>query len=317
MSKITILFVFVSIIFVSCQSKLDLVEEGPSVPIIYAIFDHNDTVHYVRINKSFNGNIHSYDMAKHSDSILYNQPLDIKAYVLNNSNNIVKTLTFSKENLKKDSVNTEGMVVFAVDKHYVYVSKDGKLPMGVDYVYKLELKIDDTLIAWATTNALYGFSYYDPATNVSTQLLPSAGFISTGWYPHDYAGLVYSHITVYYYEYNKKENRYYVKSIKRESGNVAAKAGTAGFQTSPIIEDIMNQIDATDTPDIERRYICRMTIDYLVANIDYTMQMSYYGSLYLTEFDYASNQPLTNIVGGFGLFGARMKGKNEDRKSVV
>ncbi len=80
---ISIFFIF--LIFISCENELDINAEWEDIPVIYSILDSgsyhdkdedgnlifNDE-HYVRIQKSFLGNLAAYEMAQQGDSIYYN-----------------------------------------------------------------------------------------------------------------------------------------------------------------------------------------------------------------------------------------------------
>ena len=310
LSKIILLLTTITL--VTCNDKLDLVEEGPDVPIIYAILDYTDSIHYVRINKSFNGNVLSSEMAQNPDSILYRDSLNVKVFILDKDDETVKELNFRKINLKKDSVNHYGNVVFAVNKHYVYVNDEGKLPNGKDYFYKLDVRFKNgNLIATAKTNALSSFRFNHPVDSGMSQLMLDRR-LSTGWIKDPYAGLVTIKLTIYYYEYNAKEDRFYIRSVEESTdGNVPARVGGYGFYSIPIFDKIIEQIDKTDSPDITRRYIGKMTVNYSAANIDFAEQMAYYGYDHNPSFEEQQVQPFTNIQGGYGLFGARITGKIE------
>ncbi len=41
------------LIFMGCSSELDIIYEQPTVPVVYAVIDPYDTVHYVRVQKLF------------------------------------------------------------------------------------------------------------------------------------------------------------------------------------------------------------------------------------------------------------------------
>jgi len=312
MEKLLILIVLIFTFFVSCNTEIDLTEDGPSIPIVYAVLDHNDTI-YVRINKSFNGNQSSYDMAKHPDSILYTDDLKIDITILNSKGNEVgKKLDFEKKTLTKDSVNAQGNIVFSVDKHYVYVSK-GKfdpLPVLDNYSYNLEIKKDGKKIAWATTQSLNQFSLVTPGLNHKVKLVKSSREpLSTSWKnPGGHAKLIKIDVTIIYYEYNKKENRFYEKEVYASTGTISTSSGGQGIPGAPIIDNIIKKIEKEHTPDIEKRFIGRMIVDYYVANQDYGEQILLYGGIGSINFE---TSPVTNISGGFGLFGSKIEYRRE------
>ena len=310
--RLLILNVISILSFISCNDKLDLFEEGDSVPIIYAILDPTETTHYVRINKSFYGDASPYDLAKNPDNILFKDSLNIKVFISDKNEKIHKELSFKRITMKKDSVNLEGNAIFSVDKHYVYISEDGVLPFDGDYVYKLEVRtLNGNLIAWAETNEPFQFRLLHPAkySKVFFTLdnpIPCAW--STG--PYTRKGFIHIYISVFYYEYNMKENRYYIREVKDSTvgeGKIPVMALGRGFDGKRIIDQIVNQINKNDSPDIEYRYIARLTTKFVVTNNDVGDYMMH--STDIPNFEQV--QPITNIKGGFGLFGAILKGTND------
>ena len=313
MKKIIFFYFLVTTGFMSCNDKLDLVEDAPSVPIIYSILDPTESIHYVRINKSFNGIGSPYDMAKYPDSILFGDLLDIKVMIIDNKNeDVVKELNFKRINMKKDSVNREGKVVFAVEKHYVYINEDGTFPYDNDYVYKLEVRLQNgDLIALAETNELYKFNFLSPADSSMVKFWNDRP-ISTGWSRGYHTGLVTSDITIYYYEHNWKEKRYYIKTLKTKSKDlIPVKALGYGYSTDSLFIQLEKQIKKDDSPDIDYRYIIRMTVNYMAVNADVAEYMSHFGDAPSNYYENQQLQPLSNIKGGFGLFGAKITGKKD------
>jgi len=303
MKKFLILFSLIFFLFCACRNELDLVEEGPGIPIVYSLLYHSDSIHYVRINKSFNGNMLPYDMAWEEDSILFQQSLDVKLFVLNENNNVIKTLQFEKLYLKKDSVNYKGEIVFAVERHYVFVGK-GDIPVAKNYSYKLEIKKNDEPIAWATTGSLGDFVSELPKTNMMIQIRSDRP-LATAWHEGKNGGIVQVFVTIYYYEYNKIEKRYYIREINDSSDIVPAKAkGKAFFG---LVDTLLKQIENTDTEEIEWRYIARAKTEYIVWSRDYTDYLLYNNTKNNANYEYEVMWSVTNIIGGYGIFGTKMK----------
>jgi len=279
-----------------------LVEEGPSIPIVYALLSNSDSVHYVRINKSFNGNVPSYDMAFEPDSILFQELLDVNLYVFDENNNVIKTITFEKQYMKKDSLNHNGIVAFAVKNHYVYVGK-GEILMDLNYSYKLEIKKDGIPITWATTGSLGDFRWSLPLENMMVELREDRPF-ATGWYAGKIAGIVKVFATIYYYEYNKTERMYFIREIQDSTEIVNASARGKGFFN--LVDTLIKRIKETDSKDVEWRYIARAKIEYCVWSRDYTDYLLYNNTKDDTNYEYTTVYIATNIVGGYGVFGTKM-----------
>lgn len=64
------IFIIVVLLFSSCETEIDLVGKGEEKVIVYGIFNIKDSIHYLKINKTFNGDGDAYQMAKVEDSTL-------------------------------------------------------------------------------------------------------------------------------------------------------------------------------------------------------------------------------------------------------
>jgi len=89
------LIALVVVVCTSCKNSLNVQAPYKDVTVVYGLMDQNDPVHYIRINKGFEGNGDAYSMAKQYDSIYY--PVGIITAVLEDSNPtteaIVNTIT--------------------------------------------------------------------------------------------------------------------------------------------------------------------------------------------------------------------------------
>src|SRR5580693_7557175 len=88
-------FLFLSILVcTSCNNDLKILAPYKDITVVYGLIDQNDTVHYIRINKAFEGIGNAYTMAMQYDSIYY--PVgNISAVIEDSSpttNSIVNTL---------------------------------------------------------------------------------------------------------------------------------------------------------------------------------------------------------------------------------
>jgi len=266
------LIIFLSFFVVSCSNKIDMIEEGEEIPIVYSILDSSQPVQYVRVNKSFNGNKNCYEMAENPDNLLYKDSLDVKVKVLNKNSDIIKVLNFNRQNLKKDSLNNEGKVVFSTDKHYIYASPD-VLPTSEDYVYKLEInKLNGEILVYAYTNSIHGFEFF-PINKAMLPVRPDR-YLTTYWNKGFNTEFVLVDVTVFYYEYNSAENRYYVKNINTRSSYIKSRVRNCSFHGLELINPIIDQIEKTESADIEKRFIGRLEIVYYLANRDYADQLT-------------------------------------------
>jgi len=154
--KHTILIACIAVVCTSCKNSLNVQAPYKDITIAYGLMDQNDPIHYIRINKGFEGNGNAYTMATQYDSIYY--PVGSITAVLEDSNTttdaIVGTITL-------DTTTTVplGPGTFSYPKQLLYYTKATLNPN--DY-YNLVL-----------TNTKTG-----KVTHGSTPLLPDISFIN-------------------------------------------------------------------------------------------------------------------------------------------
>lgn len=57
--------------FISCETDFVTETTGPTIPVVYSIIDPQDSIHYIRLSKSFKGGSNAYESAANPDSIAY------------------------------------------------------------------------------------------------------------------------------------------------------------------------------------------------------------------------------------------------------
>jgi len=119
---------FLILLFISCENELDINAEWEDIPVIYSILDpgsyhdkdedgnliFNDE-HYVRIQKSFLGDIAASQMAQENDSIYYNSN-DISIWIDKLENDVI--IESIPLELVMDFPKEEGY--FSNEEHQVY-----------------------------------------------------------------------------------------------------------------------------------------------------------------------------------------------------
>lgn len=66
-----ILLIITIILLSACGNDLTIQAPYNDIPVVYSILNQNDSVHYVRLEKSFAGEMNAFDMAAIPDSIYY------------------------------------------------------------------------------------------------------------------------------------------------------------------------------------------------------------------------------------------------------
>ncbi|MFD1550962.1 hypothetical protein DNU06_04825 [Putridiphycobacter roseus] len=144
----------------SCDNKLSLNADYTTTPIIFGLLDPNDTIHYIKITKTFLGDGNNYDFAKVPDSSYFKQ-VDAKIIELNNG---VKT---GREwSLYDTTILNKEEGVFYYPSQKVYIFHEANLVE--DYDYKLEAIFNEgAYSADATTSLVDGFEYNSNFLNQS------------------------------------------------------------------------------------------------------------------------------------------------------
>ncbi len=118
----TILF-FIALIAVcniSCNNDLKILAPYKNITVVYGLMDQNDSVHYFRINKAFEGSGNAYEMAKQYDSIYY--PVGLISAVLEDSSTTTNSIVATYK-LDTTTAIPLGPGTFPYPKQLLYYSK--------------------------------------------------------------------------------------------------------------------------------------------------------------------------------------------------
>jgi len=66
-----LLVILVNTLLTSCSNDLDLIISGEPIPVVYFVFNPEDTVYSVTLTHSFEGTNNAYNMAKNPDSVYF------------------------------------------------------------------------------------------------------------------------------------------------------------------------------------------------------------------------------------------------------
>ena len=160
--KKSIYFIIISLfaLISSCETDFDVNSDWEDISIVYGILNTNDTIHYIKINKTFLGDASAYEMSQISDSINYD---DITSVTLERGKTFSsgtwdpKPQT-SKIELFKTTDIEKDTGAFANDNNIIYYT-DKNLPIDDTYnEYRLEIDIPGKDLVTASTellNSLY------------------------------------------------------------------------------------------------------------------------------------------------------------------
>lgn len=124
----------------SCNNELDLVDEGDTVPITYAIIDALDTAHYFRIEKAFiDQTIPPAELAKDINNFFFPS---VNVTITNLNTKRVSTLT-KVDGAKEGYPRQEGL--FATVPNTLYKLKNQGLNWSYTDNYQLDVVVNDKL----------------------------------------------------------------------------------------------------------------------------------------------------------------------------
>ncbi|HTB32076.1 MAG TPA: hypothetical protein VK808_08630 [Bacteroidia bacterium] len=118
--KIPALLALSAILYTSCNNKINILAPYKDVSVVYGLMDQNDAIHYIRINKAYEGLGNAYTMAQVYDSIYY--PVSSITAVLRDSN----TSTSAVTSVTLDTTTTVplGPGTFSYPKQLLYYTKE-------------------------------------------------------------------------------------------------------------------------------------------------------------------------------------------------
>ena len=68
----SLLFCLITLVIGGCSEDIQVIKPGLPIPVVYAVFDVNKAVHYVKVSKTFAGESDPYTLAGDPDNIYYN-----------------------------------------------------------------------------------------------------------------------------------------------------------------------------------------------------------------------------------------------------
>lgn len=138
----------------SCKDELNLIGNFEETPVIYGILDPADSIHYIKVNRTFigNGSQNAYDLAMNPDSNYFeNVECTIREY----DGNGALIRTFSLHDTIIENKNQNGVFYAPEQKVYVFYTKsiyssltgisttDLRYPLKTEHNYYIDININD------------------------------------------------------------------------------------------------------------------------------------------------------------------------------
>ena len=201
MIRKTLLVLITLASLVSCDNDLDIIAEWKDIPVVYGILNAQDSVHYVKLNKTFLGQGDVMSMAQEFDSLHYNQEevgLRLIEYRRSGgqyieSKSIEMEPTFNSD--KPDGV-------FSAPDQIIYKS-DASLNNERYYSAEVYDKSEDTVIAsnLIPIDVLSPLQIIKPNPASALNLVPNGNYpITVEWPPLEGAALYELKIRFHYVE---------------------------------------------------------------------------------------------------------------------
>lgn len=119
---------------VACSTDLDINAEWEDIPIVFCVLDQSQEFQYVKVNKSFLGDLPASVMAQQSDSLFFDD-VKVLLYEYDQSLSLLNTIEFEET----DTI-TKQEGYFANDNNIIYISD---YELNDQNQYQLEVIIDN------------------------------------------------------------------------------------------------------------------------------------------------------------------------------
>jgi len=303
-----IAILYLSVFLSSCDDTININADYTITPVVFGLLDHADSIHYIKITKTFLGDGDNNEFAKIPDSSYFKQ-VDAKIIELKD-----EVETGREWNLRDSTVLTkeDGVFYNPSQKVFVFYEKDLK----EDHQYKLEAILNEgEYIIDATTSLIDGFSYNPFFLNnpnltfassngsyIQSAVRYSEGKNATGYQTK----LIIKYLVTY------NDNSTEVKSL---TWSAAANNGFSDGEINPQNpvtnrtvsfrgQDFYNFVSAqiSVNPEVKKRNIIDIDVVTEIGHED----LLKYIEVSQPASGLAQTTPLfTNINGGLGLFSSR------------
>jgi hypothetical protein len=292
----------------SCRNDLAVMAPYKDIPVVYCILNPRDSVHYLRLEKSFMGKANAYEMAQQTDSIYYPEASVFLERWADGE---------MKEHLALDRVliAVRNSGVFASDPNYLYQTVD---PIMVNSEYRLKITIPSTgAEISASTHTVNDFKVVKPEAFKKNLAFSSYdNYQTVEWISSPFTRVYYLQILFHYLEVNNGDT--VNLTADWNIGQFVSKYGTGGeLMSADILQRnfykwLGNKL-GRPTEAIQR-LADKKAIDFV-----FTVggeELYTYMEVYKEDNGILKEKPVfTNIINGIGLFSSRFV-QSVDGKSL-
>lgn len=293
-----ILFSMIFSGLVSCRNELDVMAPHKSIPVVYCLLNPKDSVHSLRLEKSFLGEDNAYEMAKNSDSIYYQSA----SVILERWADGRMMEQFSLAHMP---IQARDSGVFSSNPNFLYQTT---APILGSSEYHLKINIPSiTSEITASTHTVNDFKVVRPEAYKKTLPFSSYdNYQAIEWISTPYTRIYHLLIRFHYLEVKNSDTTNL--SLDWNIGQYVSKSGTGGelMKTEVLQRDFYKWLGnklVKPTADI-RRLADKKAVDFI-----FTVggeELYTYLEVYQEDSGILKEKPVfTNIVNGIGLFSSR------------
>lgn len=284
--------ILLSLFCCSCQNDVDIISLTEPSTFVYSILDLSDSIHYIRINKSFICYDNAYNYVKYPDSLYYNQ-IDVSVELTH--------LNSDKIDLKADSLNykPKDSGLFASEPNILYSFSYDLRDYSSAKLTLVISELSDTITA--TTPIVNHGKFLLPGIWSSSKKI---SFFSGSYAMHWRVGTGFFNSMSYTFHYRDfLETQIVPMEFDYEFQHDLTKGGERDF--SILLADFLYTVKSRipNIPDVK----CRIfdSIDFHMVTADEFL----YNYSRMLMYDPPENSLLsmTNINNGFGIFSSRSK----------
>lgn len=299
------LFAFVGLVF-SCETDVDINAPYKKIPIVYGLLDEGDSIHYVKITKTFSGQGNAYDFAQVPDSS-YFEFVDATIEVIVN-NSVQNTYTLTDTILTNK--DTDGVFYAPEQKVYYFIEPN----LNPEALYRLKLNLDEgDVLSQAETRLISGISITQPSNVNPTINMASANSSETNNYSTQSVifsgsevGTIYGLTFRMYYDEYYSETNYETKYFSWNLGNITnPNLNSNADKTFRLLGEIFFQQVKDNVPD-DPSVLKRLVRDIEFRMAVGTEDLQTYIEVSEPVSGVVQNKPdFTNIENGKGIFSSR------------
>lgn len=286
--------------FISCRNDLVVMAPYKDIPVVYCILNPKDSMHYLRLEKSFLGADNAYEMAQVTDSIYYKDAIVTLERWADGAMK-EQLLMVRKQNPARDSG------IFTHDPNYLYQSSS---VVKGNSEYKLKINIPSTgAEITATTHTVNDFKVVKPeAFKRNLPFSSYDNYQAVEWISAPYTRIYNLIIRFHYLEVQNQDTAHLTADWN--IGHYVSQYGNGGeLMKAEILQRnfykwLGNKLDKP--PTSIHRLADKKAIDFIF--VVGGEELYTYMEIYKEDTGILKEKPVfTNIINGIGLFASRFQ----------